>query len=138
VAGEVARALNYDIEEKKIKLEVLVESVVIEADEQLLRQALFNLVLNAIQAVPPQGVIRIRASRRNNEEAFIEISDNGPGVPAEHRARFSSPTSPRTRKGPALVCRSSSRLSWPTAGRFNAWPTNPPAPSSAFPTSNSR
>jgi signal transduction histidine kinase len=91
VATEVARALNYDIEEKKIQLEVLVESLVIEADEQLLRQALFNLVLNAIQAVPAQGVIRIRASRRNHEEAFIEVSDNGPGVPPEQRAEIFKP-----------------------------------------------
>lgn len=91
VATEVARALNYDIEEKKIQLEVLVESIVIEADEQLLRQALFNLVLNAVQAVQAQGVIRIRASRRNHEEAFIEISDNGPGVPPEQRLEIFKP-----------------------------------------------
>jgi signal transduction histidine kinase len=91
VAGEVARALNCDLEEKKIKLEVLVEPVIIEADEQLLRQALFNLVLNAIQAAPPQGAIRIRASRRSNQEAFIEISDNGPGVPAENRTEIFKP-----------------------------------------------
>ncbi len=91
VANEVARTLKYDLEEKKIQLEVLVEAVVIEADEQLLRQALFNLVLNSIQAVPAQGVIRLRASRRSNEEAFIEISDNGPGVPAEHRGEIFKP-----------------------------------------------
>jgi nitrogen-specific signal transduction histidine kinase len=91
VAGEVAHALNCDIAEKKIQLEVLVESIVIEADEQLLRQALFNLVLNAVQAVGVQGVIRVRASRRTNEEAFIEISDNGPGVPAEQRAEIFKP-----------------------------------------------
>jgi signal transduction histidine kinase len=91
VATEVARALNYDIEEKKIQLEVLVESLVIEADEQLLRQALFNLVLNAVQAVPARGVIRIRASRRNHEEAFIEISDNGPGVLPEQRDEIFKP-----------------------------------------------
>jgi signal transduction histidine kinase len=91
VAMEVARALNYDIDEKKIQLEVLVEAVVIEADEQLLRQALFNLVLNAVQAVPAQGVIRVRASRRNHEEVFIEISDNGPGVPADQRAEIFKP-----------------------------------------------
>jgi signal transduction histidine kinase len=91
VASEVARTLNYDLEEKKIKLELLVESVIIEADEQLLRQALFNLALNAIQAVPAQGVIRIRASRRSNEEAFIEISDNGPGVPPEQRGEIFKP-----------------------------------------------
>jgi signal transduction histidine kinase len=91
VATEVARALNYDIEEKKIKLENLVEPVLIEADEQLLRQALFNLVLNSVQAVPPEGTIRVRASRRNNEEAFIEISDNGPGVSPENRVEIFKP-----------------------------------------------
>ncbi|MGP8235904.1 MAG: sensor histidine kinase [Limisphaerales bacterium] len=91
VAGDVAHALNLDIAEKKIQLEVLVESIVIEADEQLLRQALFNLVLNAVQAVGTQGIIRVRASRRTNEEAFIEISDNGPGVAPEHRADIFKP-----------------------------------------------
>jgi signal transduction histidine kinase len=91
VANEVARTLNYDLEEKKIQLEVLVETVIIEADEQLLRQAIFNLVLNAIQAVPAKGGIRIRASRRSNEEAFIEISDNGPGVPPEQRSEIFKP-----------------------------------------------
>ena len=91
VAGDVAHALNLDISEKKIQLEVLVESIVIEADEQLLRQALFNLVLNAVQAVGSQGTIRVRASRRTNEEAFIEISDNGPGVAPEHRADIFKP-----------------------------------------------
>jgi signal transduction histidine kinase len=91
VAGDVAHALNLDVAEKKIQLEVLVEAIVIEADEQLLRQALFNLVLNAVQAVANEGLIRIRASRRTNEEAFIEISDNGPGVAPEHRADIFKP-----------------------------------------------
>jgi signal transduction histidine kinase len=91
VAGEVVRTLNFDLEEKSIQLQLQVEPLIIEADEQLLRQALFNLALNAIQAVPARGVIRIRASRRNNEEAFIEISDNGPGVSAENRAEIFKP-----------------------------------------------
>lgn len=91
VAGEVARTLNCDIEEKRIQLQLAVEPLTIEADEQLLRQALFNLVLNAIQAVPAGGAIRIRASRRNHEESFIEISDNGPGVPPENRAEVFKP-----------------------------------------------
>jgi signal transduction histidine kinase len=91
VVSEVARTLNYDIEEKSIQLQIVMEPLTIEADEQLLRQALFNLVLNAIQAVPPKGQIRLRASKRNNEEAFIEISDNGPGVPQANRAEIFKP-----------------------------------------------
>jgi signal transduction histidine kinase len=90
VVTEVARALNYDIEEKKVTLQNLAEDIVIEADEQLLRQALFNLVLNAIQAVPSGGAIQVRSGRQNNE-AFIEISDNGPGVAPEHRAEIFKP-----------------------------------------------
>jgi signal transduction histidine kinase len=91
VAGEVVRTLNFDLEEKGIQLQLQIEPLIIEADEQLLRQALFNLALNAIQAVPAQGTIRIRASRRNNEEAFIEIADNGPGVSPENRAEIFKP-----------------------------------------------
>jgi len=91
VVSEVARTLNYDIEEKSIQLQIVMEPLTIEADEQLLRQALFNLVLNAIQAVPAKGQIRVRASKRNNEEAFIEISDNGPGVPQANRAEIFKP-----------------------------------------------
>ena len=102
MAGEVVRTLNYDIEEKSIELQLQIEPLIIEADEQLLRQALFNLVLNAIQAVPPKGLIRIRASRRNNEEAFIEISDNGPGVPAENRAEIFKPYFTTNEEGTGL------------------------------------
>lgn len=91
VAAEVARTLTYDIDEKKIQLQLQIEPLTIEADEQLLRQALFNLVLNAIQAVPNEGTIRIRASNRTNDQAFIEISDNGPGVAPEHRAEIFKP-----------------------------------------------
>ncbi len=91
VVGEVVRALNYDIEEKKVVVQNLAEELVIEADEQLLRQALFNLVMNAIQAVPAKGEIRIRAGRLGNTEAMIDIADNGPGVAPEHRGEIFKP-----------------------------------------------
>jgi signal transduction histidine kinase len=91
VVGEVVRALNYDLEEKKIQLQTLVDPLTIEADEQLLRQALFNLVLNAIQAVPAGGEIRIRSGRANGSQAYVEVADNGPGVAPEHRSELFKP-----------------------------------------------
>jgi signal transduction histidine kinase len=102
MASEVVRTLNYDIEEKSIQLQLQIDPLIIEADEQLLRQALFNLVLNAIQAVPAKGLILIRASRRNNEEAFIEISDNGPGVPVENRVEIFKPYFTTNEEGTGL------------------------------------
>ena len=91
VVSEVARALSYDIEEKNIDVKITAEPLTIEADEQLLRQALFNLVLNAVQAVPLNGQIEIRASKRNGVAASLEVCDNGPGVPPENRARIFKP-----------------------------------------------
>jgi signal transduction histidine kinase len=91
VAGEVVRALNYDLEEKKIRVQVKGEQIRIEADEQMLRQALFNLILNAIQAVNGNGEIQVLAEKRGLSEAALEVRDNGPGVPPDRRAEIFKP-----------------------------------------------
>ncbi len=88
---EVVRALNYDVEEKKIRLETRSEPLSIEADEQLFRQALFNLVLNATQAVGRNGRIQIVMQKVNASEAAIEVRDDGPGVPPERRQEIFKP-----------------------------------------------
>ncbi len=61
--NEVVRTLAHDIEEKKLRVETGGDPVAIEADEQLLRQVLFNLLLNAIQAVGENGQIQISTQR---------------------------------------------------------------------------
>jgi signal transduction histidine kinase len=105
VVTEVVRALNYDLDEKKIRLEVTGEQLSIEADEQLLRQALFNLLLNAIQAVDGDGQIQVVAEKRNTSEALLEVRDNGPGVPPDHRAEIFKPyfTTQKTGTGLGLA-----------------------------------
>ncbi len=99
--NEVARALNFDIEEKKVHLEIKTGAFSVEADEQLFRQALFNLVLNAIQAVGAGGEIQIVAERRNGA-AVLEIRDNGPGVPPERREEIFKPYFTTQPKGTGL------------------------------------
>jgi signal transduction histidine kinase len=91
VATEVARALSIDAEEKGLKVSIAVESLVIEADEQLFRQTLFNLLLNAIQAADRGGEIRIVGARPVPNEIVLEVRDNGPGVPPEHRLEIFKP-----------------------------------------------
>jgi signal transduction histidine kinase len=102
VANEVVRALSYDIEEKKIRVEIKGERIFIEADDQLLRQVLFNLVLNAIQALNENGEIQILSQRSNGYEASIEVRDNGPGVPPERRAEIFKPYFTTQPKGTGL------------------------------------
>lgn len=100
--AEVVRALGHDLEDKAIKMTVAESLPVIEADEQLLRQALFNLLLNATQAVQRGGEISVAASRNGATEASLEIRDNGPGVPAENRTDIFKPYFTTTQKGTGL------------------------------------
>jgi signal transduction histidine kinase len=89
--NDVVRALGYDVEEKNILLEVAADPLTIEADEQMLRQALFNLLLNAIQAVERGGEIKVVAQAQNTGEASLEVRDNGPGVPPARRTEIFKP-----------------------------------------------
>jgi signal transduction histidine kinase len=92
VIAEVAHTLNYDLGEKHIRLQTANDpSLTIEADEQLFRQTLFNLLLNAIQAVGQNGEIQIASLKTGPAEAALEIRDNGPGVTDENRAEIFKP-----------------------------------------------
>jgi signal transduction histidine kinase len=92
VGVEVARALKPDAEDKQIEIRVSGGDFQIEADNQLLRQVLFNLMLNAIQAVPEGGRIEVALVREEGtDRARLEVRDDGPGVPPELRAEIFKP-----------------------------------------------
>jgi signal transduction histidine kinase len=100
--SEIVRTLGYDIGEKKLRVEVAGEPLAIEADEQLLRQVLFNLLINSIQAVSESGQIKIEVQRASATEASLEIRDDGPGVPAASRAEIFKPYFTTNQKGTGL------------------------------------
>ena len=100
--SEVVRTLGHDIEEKKLRVEVSGEPLAIEADEQLLRQVLFNLLLNAIQAAGENEKIQVAVQRDTAGEAVLEIRDGGPGVPPENRREIFKPYFTTHQKGTGL------------------------------------
>jgi signal transduction histidine kinase len=65
--------------------------VKVRADPLLLREVMTNLLNNAIDAVPHGGQVEVSTGRRENGWAFVSISDNGPGVPDEHRHHLFEP-----------------------------------------------
>jgi len=62
-----------------------------------IRQVVSNLLLNAIEATPPQGCVAVRLAeatnwRRGEERGYrVSIADNGSGIDAEHRLRIFEP-----------------------------------------------
>lgn len=63
------------------------ESIELAVDRVLLRQALLNIVHNAIRYSPDGTRIALRA-KRGDGEALIEVVDAGPGIDLRHRARI--------------------------------------------------
>ncbi|HPP51729.1 MAG TPA: HAMP domain-containing sensor histidine kinase [Thermoguttaceae bacterium] len=63
----------------------------VEADRDMLRQALFNLVQNAIQASPEGGEIAIRLTKWDDGRCRLSVADQGPGVPEEDQAKLFTP-----------------------------------------------
>jgi len=102
VLEELRRTLSHDLEDKEIQFRCSDGLPAIEADEQLLRQALFNLLLNAIQAVPVGGQIEVAAVRTGPSQVALEVRDNGPGVPPEHRSEIFKPYFTTHPKGTGL------------------------------------
>jgi signal transduction histidine kinase len=75
------------------------------ADASAIRQVLINLLINAFQALDQQETDRrvdLRTRNSPNGSVILEISDNGPGIPPDQRARLFHPFVSTKTKGMGL------------------------------------
>ena len=87
---------------KDIRTEIMVESGIrIYTDQDYFRRILTNLILNAIQAMPNGGTLRIQA---NNHESktIILVEDTGVGIPDDVKDRLFTPLFTTKSKGQGL------------------------------------
>ena len=68
----------------RIDLELNAQLPVIQGDREQLKSVFLNILDNAVTYASPSPMIVIRSSSRN-ESIRIEISDNGPGIPANEQ-----------------------------------------------------
>jgi two-component system sensor histidine kinase TctE len=61
----------------------------VKGDEASLRDLIDNLIDNAIRYTPAGGRITVRTGygAEHNDAGWLEVEDNGPGIPPEQRAR---------------------------------------------------
>lgn len=60
-------------------------------DVPLLRQAVINLLTNALDAIPHGGTITVATGSAGPDKVCISVADNGPGVAAENLPRIFNP-----------------------------------------------
>jgi len=88
LVGGVVEELRVLAEEKRQTLVLNGgSSIVAVVDPGILRQAVSNVLHNAIRFAPEAGRVEVTVARSGSDQAMIEVSDNGPGVPTQERER---------------------------------------------------
>ncbi len=64
------------------------QPAVVRGDPAMLRQALLNLLDNAIRYTPEQGHVKLAAGPSTNGNVIVEVEDDGPGIRPEERDRI--------------------------------------------------
>jgi len=103
-AGALAQAHPDRLERVRIEYDLPRGGVEVRGDEDMLHRALFNLLLNAIQASPADGVVRVEATTLLPHQlesryvpAFergaiaVRVIDRGPGIPSDVRPKLFHP-----------------------------------------------
>lgn len=87
LARESAAVIEVLAEEKNQTMRVEGDpTVTIRGDRLILRQALINLLDNAVKYSPERGSVELRVGGQDGE-AYADVRDSGPGIPPEHRAK---------------------------------------------------
>ncbi|MDP1026776.1 ATP-binding protein [Sphingomonas sp. KR1UV-12] len=106
VAQDVTETMATVAEESGHHLEIhAAMPAVVDGDRQLIAQAAFNLVENALRHTPPGSTVRLSVTEVDGT-ALLEVSDDGPGIaPADRntaRRRFGRLDASRNRDGHGL------------------------------------
>ncbi len=70
-----------------VEREPSTEPLSVRIDADLVKQAVLNIVLNGVQAMPNGGTLRI-ASKREGDNAVIMVRDQGAGIPENIRDKI--------------------------------------------------
>ncbi len=82
------QARNRQVEVQK---EYPEEKVRMFLDPEQIREALVNLEMNALEAMPQGGTLRIVLACKENTDAVIRISDTGVGIPTGQESKIFDP-----------------------------------------------
>ena len=87
---EMLPILRPEANEHNVRLvvETADDQLAINGDAAMLRQAILNLAMNACQAMPHGGELRLRSAPASGNRVELRVEDTGVGIPPEHLDRI--------------------------------------------------
>ena len=87
--NEIAPILRPEADRAGVELIVNCDGIPdVNGDPAMLRQAFLNLALNAIQAMPHGGTLRVTCEEARGHRVSVSVSDSGVGIKPEHLQRI--------------------------------------------------
>lgn len=83
----VCSNLDFNTKEKNISLNIIGENTVINGNQRMIEDLMFNLVDNAIKYNKPDGEVDIEIYS-DDKWGVLKVSDTGIGIPKEHQNRI--------------------------------------------------
>lgn len=85
--------LNSEFLKRKVKIDAIdnAHSQILTIDPNQIKQALFNIIFNAMEAMHNGGVLNIATNLIKDDRIEITISDSGCGIPKEYQKRIFDP-----------------------------------------------
>ena len=93
VAGRILGVQRAEAERRGVQLELEVEgaSMVVRGGDEAAGDILSNLLVNALEAAPSGGVVKVGLSHLQNGGVECSVEDNGRGIPSEDRGKIFQP-----------------------------------------------
>jgi signal transduction histidine kinase len=90
VFDEILPLIAPEAEKNNVRVEVHADSNAawVNGDSAMLRQAFLNLAINACQAMPNGGTLRMSSSAAPRDRVQVRFEDKGVGIPAEHLSKI--------------------------------------------------
>ncbi len=90
LAADVAQSIRAEAEAWRVTVDSTTadRAIEVDADPAMLRQALLNLAMNALQAMPHGGTLRFTIETGRDGRALLKVHDTGTGIPPEQLARI--------------------------------------------------
>jgi signal transduction histidine kinase len=90
VFDEILPLIAPEAEKNNVRVDVVApaEAPWVNADASMLRQAFLNLALNACQAMPQGGTLRLSCAPAAGNRVEVRFADTGVGIPAEHLSKI--------------------------------------------------